>query len=68
MKMVGNRKDEKGRTIITVESFLFKKKTDYLAREEIVTEFYDWVKLPHKTIVPDSISFQLDAWKKDSGI
>lgn len=52
------------KTVLTVETnFLWmKKQTRYQADGRIAGDFYRWLKLPDKTIVPDAVSFQLDAW------
>lgn len=54
-------------TEITVESgpWIFKKKTTFTTSGEPIGDFYDWLKLPNKTLVPDVMSFQLDAWKME---
>lgn len=65
--------EAEGRTIITLSNqkmFLgifplpATYDTRYMAVEEIVKDYWTWLELPSMTIVPDSLSFQLDAWKK----
>ncbi len=55
-----------GETEIIIETgiWVFKRKTTYRTNGNIVTDFFNWVKLPNKTVVPDSLSYQLDSWKK----
>jgi len=65
MKVIASKIDGDRKTILVVEHGIFKTRTEYLAKEKIIEDFYTWVKLPNKTIVPDRLSFQLDEWKKD---
>jgi hypothetical protein len=65
MKVIAKETDEKGKTILTIEQGIFKTKIKYMATSRIAGQFFTWVKLPNKTLVPDKLSFQLDEWKKD---
>jgi len=66
IKLLETKVDEEKRTILVVQSgYIFKKKTEYLAASRLVTDFYQWVKLPNKTMINDIMSFQLDLWKKE---
>ena len=51
-----------GQTEITVETGrgVFKQETIYRTTERI---YFTWIKLPNKTIVPDTMSLQLDSWR-----
>jgi len=66
MKPLSKKTLENGTIVITVEqSFLFglvKKRTKYSSNEIIVAKYRKWLKEPNKTLVPDMMSFQLDAW------
>lgn len=55
-----------GETEITVETgkWIFKKETIYRTAGNSVADYFNWVKMPEKQIVPDRMSFQLDTWKK----
>jgi len=37
---------------------------EYMSTEKYVADYYRWVELPDKTIVDDSMSFQLDEWMR----
>ena len=54
-----------GQTEITVETgcWIFKQETIYRTVSRIAGNFYQWVKLPNKTIVTDAMNFQLDSWR-----
>jgi hypothetical protein len=43
---------------------LVKKQRTFSSGRQIVGDFYRWVEEPDKTIVPDSLSFQLDEWNR----
>ena len=55
-----------GKTVITTsKKFLFWYAiTQYEAQKESPKGYWEWLKLPNKDLVPDFISFQLDAWNK----
>lgn len=49
-------------------NFLFFKKTvksEYIATEEFPKGYWNWRKLPDKTLISSHLSFQLDSWNKD---
>lgn len=37
-------------------------KRTFIANKEFPKGYWNWVELPNKTIVNDSLSFQLDKW------
>ena len=63
-----------GNTIITIEMrrttgvLCWKKETVETRRFKAVAciadDYWRWLELPDMRLVPDSLSFQLDAWKK----
>lgn len=56
-----------GKAIITTEEskFVFwKKQTKFVAEEEFAKGYWKWLELPNFTLVPDRLSFQLDAWNR----
>ena len=54
-----------GKTVISVSSFFGLKTTQYVATRKITTDYWEWLSLPGMNLVPDCISFQLDAWKRE---
>ena len=69
MKAIKKETNENGNIILTCEtSFLFgliKKEVQFIATEEYPKGYWNWRKLPNKTLVHDNLSFQLDSWCKD---
>jgi hypothetical protein len=69
MKAVKKEINEKGHIILTCEdSVLFgllKIQTKFIATKEYPKGYWNWRKLPNKTLVSDTMSFQLDSWCKD---
>ena len=67
MKLLGKEYDDSGRTILVCESrFLFWKRTRrFLAQSQLTPSFWAWLELPGRYNVPDSLSFQLDAWNRE---
>jgi hypothetical protein len=69
MKVIKKETNEKGHIILTCEkSVLFgliKKEVQFIATEEIASGYWNWRKLPNKTLVYDRLSLQLDSWCKD---
>ena len=56
-----------GKAVITAEEskFVFwKKQTKFVAQEEFTKGYWRWLELPNLTLVPDELSFQLDAWNR----
>lgn len=55
-----------GYTEVDVETgfWIFKRVTTYRTNGNIAGDYFRWLKLPNKTIVPYPLSFQLDAWKR----
>ena len=52
-------------TMTTSKQFLFWNiTTQYEAQKESPKGYWEWLKLPERHIVPDYISFQLDAWNR----
>jgi len=56
----------KGKTVITTSKrFLFWNIiTQYEAQREYPKNYWDWLKLPNRELVPSATSFQLDAWNR----
>jgi hypothetical protein len=67
MKLIDKTKDEIGRDVLTVEKrFLFWSwQVKYLAASESPPNYWDWVRLPNKTLVTDLLQFQLDRWNRE---
>jgi hypothetical protein len=69
MRAIKKEINEKGHIVLTCEtSLLFgliKKEVEFIATKEYPKGYWDWRKLPNKTLVPCSLSFQLDSWYKD---
>ena len=57
-----------GKTVITTSDkvLFWHKIKEYEAQRKIAEGFWEWLELPNKTLIPDSISFQLDAWNRGS--
>lgn len=67
MKML-KREIADERTIITAEQtvlFFFKFKRKFITTRQSCPGYWDWLELPDKELVPDYISFQLDAWNRE---
>ena len=69
MKAIKKETNEKGNIILTCETSglfgLIKKEVQFIATEENPKGYWNWRKLPNKTLVYDNLSFQLDSWCKD---
>lgn len=69
MKAIERKGNEKGHVILTCESsYLFgllKPKTKFLATKEYPRGYWNWRKLPNKTLIGTKLSFQLDDWCRD---
>jgi hypothetical protein len=69
MKAIKKETNENGNIILTCETSvlfgLIKKEVQFIATEEYPRGYWNWRKLPNKTLVYDSLSFQLDSWCKD---
>jgi hypothetical protein len=69
MKAIRKEIKGNGNIILTCEqSILFglvKKEVQFIATEEFLNGYWDWRKLPNRTLVHDNLSFQLDSWCKD---
>ena len=65
MKMI-SKEVINGKTVITAEEKkLFRKKIrKFEAQREFPPGYWDWLELPNKILVADSLSFQLNAWNK----
>lgn len=65
MKLIG-KQTINGKTVLaTSRCYMFRNIiTAYEAQREFVEGHWDWLKLPDREIVPDYISFQLDAWNR----
>ena len=68
MKPLERKVLENGHIQITVEESslfgLIKSKITFTSNRIIAGKFRNWVKEPNKTIVSDSLSFQLDEWNE----
>ena len=56
-----------GKSVITTEKSKFrfwKKEQKFVAQKEFPKGYWTWLELPNLTLVPDSLSFQLDEWNK----
>ncbi len=64
MRCVGKeRLNDKVVLITETDRFLRNPKTrKFYASKCLVSSYWTWLELPHKTIVPDALSFQLDSW------
>lgn len=69
MKAIKKETNEKGNIILTCETTLLfgliNLKTKYIATKEYPRGYWNWAKLPNKTLVNDMLSFQLDSWCAD---
>lgn len=69
MKAIKKETNGKGHIILTCEDSvlfgLFKPQKQFIATKEYPKGYWDWRKLPNKTLVGDGMSFQLDSWCKD---
>jgi hypothetical protein len=69
MKAIKKEINQKGHIILTCEDSvlfgLFKPQKQFVATEEHLRGYWNWRKLPNKTLVEDGIRFQLDSWCKD---
>lgn len=65
MKMIKKEVVNK-KIVITVEQgwFIFKTIKQYEAQKEFLSGYWNWLKLPDRTMVPDYMSFQLDKWNR----
>lgn len=54
------------KSVITTESkFLWwKNEQKFVAQREFPKGYWTWLELPNLTLVPDSLSFQLDEWNR----
>ena len=67
MKLKFKKIDDKGRDLLICESkfLFFKRERKFVAQSRLCKGFWSWLELPNLTIVPDGISFQLDAWNNE---
>ena len=69
MKANKKEKNEKGHIILTCEYSvlfgLFKLQKHFIATEEYPKGYWNWRKMPNKTLVGGGMSFQLDSWCRD---
>ena len=68
MKLIGKEEDLNGKVVLITETkwFLFIPQIrKFVAQEQIAGDFWQWLELPHKKLVPTVLAWQLDAWKKD---
>ena len=66
MKMI-ERTVVDNHTFITMEqSFLFfwKRERKFVADKEWPSGYWNWLEMPNLTLVPSTLSFQLDAWNR----
>ena len=76
MRLLRIEKSENGKPVVVVEESRtsgfwwwekeVKKETKYLVSGERVRGFWKWLKLPDLILVGDSMSFQLNAWYRES--
>ena len=69
MRAIKKETNDKGNIILTCEGSvlfgLFKPQKQFIATEEHLKGYWNWRKLPNKTLIGDDMSFQLDSWCKD---
>jgi hypothetical protein len=73
-KLIQRETDEHGRSILTVEVSMsifgievMRKENKFLAGSAIIEgKYWGWLRLPGYTLVEDGLSFQLDAWERES--
>ena len=56
-----------GKTVITTETPRLLRKPitrRFVAEKKVAGDFFSWLELPDMLLVPDRLSFQLDAWKR----
>jgi len=65
MKMVSKEFVASNSVITTEEKGFFRVKVrKFEAQIEYPKGYWDWLELPDYTLVPDVLSFQLNAWNK----
>lgn len=65
MKLINRKVQGKVITLYVEKSYIFglvKRKLTYSSNKAYTKNYREWVKEPNKTLVPDRLSFQLDAW------
>jgi hypothetical protein len=69
MRAIKKEVNEKGEILLTcAEDYFFgmvTKKTQYIATEEYPKGYWNWRKMPDKTLLNDMLFFQLNSWCKD---
>jgi hypothetical protein len=67
MKLKKKTTDEKGRTVLVCDDrvLFLKRERRFVAQSEIVSGYWRWLELPNKSMVPDTLSFQLDTWNRE---
>lgn len=69
MKAIKKETNKKGHIILTCETSilfgLFKPKKQFIATRQYCKGYWNWRKLPDKTLVGDKTAFQLDELCKD---
>lgn len=55
------------RVITTVEARFLRKPIirKFWASRRVAGDFWSWLELPGNEMIPDHLSFQLDAWLRD---
>lgn len=66
MKLIG-KEEMNGKMVLVTETkrFLLKPLVrKFVASRQITENFSEWLELPNATIVPATLSCQLDAWSR----
>ena len=56
-----------GKTVITTSTPFFHfwfRIREFEAQREFPANHWDWLELPNRTLIPDMLSFQLNAWMR----
>ena len=67
MRLKSKTTDDNGRDILVCEDrvLFWRRERRFVAQSEYPRGYWAWLELPNKRIVPDILSFQLDAWNKE---
>ncbi len=66
MKLTGKEQVD-GKTVLVTSTrrFILKPKIrKFIEGRKLCAGYWDWLELPDKKIIPDCLSFQLDAWNR----
>lgn len=63
MRMISKEVDGE-KIVLTVEKkiLFYRVIVKYEATEQYPKGYWNWTKLPNKTLISDAMSFQLDSW------